>query len=101
MGTNLTRDELLTNNTFLPRIRGEYREMPGMRLTVEQAQRLWGLDRGTCENALGLLVEERFLTRGTDGAYSRPSDLQLGRPQMLKADLSRGEPERVPVSRER
>jgi hypothetical protein len=72
---------------FLPRIRGEYREMPGMRLTLEQAQRLWGLDRRTCEKALGSLVEERFLTRGADGAYGRPSDVHAPRPQMARAEL--------------
>jgi hypothetical protein len=34
------------------RIRGEYIEMPGLRLTVTQAQRLWGLDRTACETVL-------------------------------------------------
>ncbi len=29
------------------RIRGEYREMPGMRLKLEQAMRLWSLRAGT------------------------------------------------------
>jgi len=88
----MTRHKMLRDvepepDRFLPRIRGEYREMPGMRLTLEQAQRLWGLDRRTCEKALGSLVEERFLTRGADGAYGRPSDVHAPRPQMAKADL--------------
>jgi hypothetical protein len=33
-------------------IEGEYREMPGLSLTVSQAQRLWGLDNSTCASAL-------------------------------------------------
>ena len=33
---------------ILRRIRGEYLEMPGLRLTSVQAQRLWGLDARTC-----------------------------------------------------
>src|SRR4029450_7578964 len=41
---------------ILRRIRGEYIEMPGHRLTVAQAQRLWGLDRAACDAVLGALV---------------------------------------------
>ena len=55
----------------LRRIQGEYREMPGLRLTKAQAQRLWGLDRAACDAALGALVETRFLFRNRDGAYVR------------------------------
>jgi hypothetical protein len=32
----------------LRRVQGEYIEMPGLRLTIAQAQRLWGLDRAVC-----------------------------------------------------
>ena len=30
---------------MLRRIQGEFREMPGLRLTCRQAQRLWNLDQ--------------------------------------------------------
>lgn len=53
------------------RIRGEYREMPGMRLKLEQAMRLWSLDRPTCQQALDDLVRERFLQRDDTGHYAR------------------------------
>jgi hypothetical protein len=53
------------------RIQGEYIEMPGLRLTMAQAQRLWGLDRAACDAALGALVETKFLFRNRDGAYVR------------------------------
>ena len=49
-----------TDPTLL-RIRAEYLEMPGLRLTREQAQRLWGLDADTCLQFLELLTSERFL----------------------------------------
>ena len=51
------------------RIAGEYREMPGLSLTLPQAQRLWGLDRDTCERALAILIERRVLRRGMNGTY--------------------------------
>jgi hypothetical protein len=56
----------------LQRIQGEYLEMPGLRLTTAQAQRLWGLEREVCESMLATLVEAKFLCRTRDGAYIRP-----------------------------
>jgi len=53
------------------RIRGEFREMPGMRLKLEQAMRLWALDRTTCQQALDDLVREGFLQRDDTGRYAR------------------------------
>ena len=55
----------------LRRVRGEYIEMPGLRLTAAQAQRLWGLDRAACDALLGALVEAKFLSRTRDGAFVR------------------------------
>jgi hypothetical protein len=37
---------------ILRRIRAEFLEMPGMRLTFSQAKRLWGLDEQTCPHRL-------------------------------------------------
>lgn len=52
------------------RIRAEYREMPGLSLTLGQAIRFWNLDRPTCEDLLTRLVDEGFLhARG--GIYRR------------------------------
>jgi len=58
----------------LRRVQGEYIEMPGLRLTTAQAQRLWGLDRAACDALLGALVDAKFLFRTRDGAFVR-SDL--------------------------
>jgi hypothetical protein len=55
----------------LQRIQGEFVEMPGLRLTTAQAQRLWGLDRDVCDALLGALVDARFLARTRDGAFVR------------------------------
>ena len=53
------------------RIRGEFMEMPGLRLTREQARRLWRLDETSCEAVLGALVDARFLAKTRDGAFVR------------------------------
>ncbi len=58
---------------MLQRIRGEYLEMPGLRLTAEQARRLWSLDISTCRSLLDALVEANFLRRSGEGEYSRRS----------------------------
>jgi DNA-binding IclR family transcriptional regulator len=56
---------------LLRRVRGEYLEMPGLRLTSDQASRLWGLDPTTCQRLLHTLLDARFLTCTPDGRYSR------------------------------
>ena len=48
-------------DALLRRVRGEYREMPGMRLTIEQAMRLWNTDRLTCAKVFNSLVASHFL----------------------------------------
>jgi hypothetical protein len=53
------------------RIRGEFLEMPGLRLTAEQARRLWRLDETACNAVLGALVDARFLAKTRDGAFIR------------------------------
>src|SRR5262245_10863382 len=75
-----------SDEPLLNRIRGEYLEMPGLRLTRQQAQRLWGLDTDTSVRLLHELVELKFLTCGADGAYVRLSDGYLPM-RMAKADL--------------
>jgi hypothetical protein len=50
-------------------IRAEYCEMPGLRLTKSQVQRLWGLDPLSCELLLDALETSKFLTRTRTNAY--------------------------------
>ena len=61
----------LATDDALRRIRGEYLEMPGLRLTALQAQRLWNLDRIRCEVLLSALVDTKFLWRTVNGAFVR------------------------------
>ena len=57
--------------SLVKRVRAEFIEMPGLRLRVEQAQRLWNLDRTSCELLLRSLVDAKFLSCGPDEAYGR------------------------------
>jgi hypothetical protein len=57
------------DDIILRRARAEYLEMPGLRLTTDQAQRLWGLDRRTCDELLTTLTSVHFLARTRDGSF--------------------------------
>jgi DNA-binding IclR family transcriptional regulator len=61
----------MRTDDVLRRIQGEFVEMPGLRLTAAQAQRLWGLDRTKCDELLKTLVKARFLSQTRDGAFIR------------------------------
>ena len=64
----------------LQRIQGEFVEMPGLRLTAPQAQRLWGLERDVCTALLGALVDAKFLLQTRDGSFVR---MEGARPMRL------------------
>jgi len=59
--------------TLEERIRGEFLEMPGLRLTAQQASRSWAVDRATSERVLDRLTSTGFLARTREGAYLRYS----------------------------
>jgi hypothetical protein len=59
---------------MLARIRAEFLEMPGLRLTVEQAQRLCGVERAACQRLLDRLVAVNFLCVKSNGVYARVTD---------------------------
>ena len=56
---------------LLQRVRREYQEMPSLRLTSSQAQRLFGLEPLACAAILGALVKEKFLSCTGDGLLVR------------------------------
>jgi len=66
---------MLSDNTtigdWLHLIRAEYLEMPGLRLTKPQMERLWGLDPLRCEALLDALIDSRFLRRTGKDSYVR------------------------------
>lgn len=56
-------------DTWIVRVRAEYEEMPDLRLTKPQMQRLWGLDPVTCDVILAVLLHARVLRQRRDGSY--------------------------------
>jgi hypothetical protein len=60
-----------TMGHLLERIRGEYLEMPGLRLTPAQAARLWGLSPLLTGALLDALAGDGFLVRTGSGEYYR------------------------------
>ena len=56
------------------RIHAEFAEMPGLRLTLAQVQRLAGLDGSVCQTVLVDLVRSGFLSVSSDGSYVRASE---------------------------
>jgi hypothetical protein len=61
----------------LLRIQTEYVEMPDLKLTARQAQRLWNLSRDVWETALAVLIGKQFLAQTRDGAYVRVSAMRV------------------------
>jgi hypothetical protein len=61
------RDDSIT--PLLHRVRSEFLEMPGLRLTPSQAARLWSLDQGTSARILDRSTATGFLSRNKKGAY--------------------------------
>jgi DNA-binding IclR family transcriptional regulator len=76
-----------TTQTVLERVRAEYLEMPGMRLTIQQVQRLCGIEPIQCRTVLDGLVEAEFLSVTPDGRYTRSTEGTTLRPRPAKARL--------------
>jgi len=56
------------------RVQQEFLEMPGLRLTPQQAGRLWGLEHETCREVIDRLVASAFLCWTRAGAVTRIGD---------------------------
>jgi len=67
----MKREPLRADENVLRRVKGEFLEMPGLRLTEAQARRLWNLDAMACQQLLTTLVADKFLFRTRDGAFMR------------------------------
>ena len=79
-----------TTQAIVSRIRAEYLEMPGMRLTTRQVQRLCGVEQTLCKAVLDSLIDAGFLCVKPDGSYARSDDGPVPRPRPAKADLGDG-----------
>lgn len=51
------------------RIREEFEEVPGLRITLGEAARFWGLDESTCEQVFAQLVASGFLAKSADRRF--------------------------------
>jgi hypothetical protein len=79
---------------LIDRIRAEFIEMPGLTLTLPQAQRLWNVDATACQRMLDALVATHFLRITVTGTYARGTEGRgAARPHTVKANL------RVPAAR--
>ena len=64
-----TRADVLRELTR--RVQAEYAEMPGLSVTLTQAQRLWAADRQTCESVFKGLAARGFLRMTRKGRFIR------------------------------
>jgi Fic family protein len=56
---------------LLVRAQSDFREMPGLIITAQQAARLWGIERALSDRLLTRLVDSGFLRRTSSGAFTR------------------------------
>ena len=56
---------------IVSRVREEFREMPGLRLTPKQATRLWGLEDAACRRVIEALVAADYLRWTASGSVTR------------------------------
>ena len=83
--TIVMKDALFSEREWTQIIRGEFLEIPGLRLTKDQIQQLWGLRPDACTRVLEALMSQRFLQLTADGHYvhgpfggTRPRAPQVG-----------------------
>ena len=65
----ITRAEPLFR--LMEQIQAEYAEMPGLSVTLSQAQRLWAIDRQTCEEVFSGLIRRGVVKLTTKGRFVR------------------------------
>ena len=56
---------------LMQQVQAEYAEMPGLSVTLSQAQRLWAVDHRTCEEVFSRLVCSGVLRKTTKGQFVR------------------------------
>ena len=76
-----------TVDHVMARVRAEFVEMPGLRLTREQVQRLCGVDRVMCGVVLKALVDAKVLCANTDGTFARLTDGDVPHRRAAKVEL--------------
>ncbi len=65
------RRDWVTREQLVRRVRNEFEEMPGLRLTFGQAKMLFGLEHGCCQRILCELTASGYLAQLKNGLYGR------------------------------
>ena len=68
-GETVVRDDVMRDLTR--RVQAEYAEMPGLSVTLAQAQRLLAIDEPTCALIFRSLIKRGLLRRTSQGRYVR------------------------------
>jgi hypothetical protein len=58
-------------DALVRRVESEFKEMPGLSLTLQQAVRLFSLSQGPCQRILSELVKDGAMSLRKDGRYVR------------------------------
>ena len=61
----------------LVKMQTEWIEMPQLKITRRQAQRLWSMSDEVCETAFATLIRKGFLVQAPDGAYVRHAFVRI------------------------
>ena len=77
------------------RMQDDFLEIPGLTLTLHDAERRFGVDEVTCDAVLSALADANVLTRNGDGAYGR----QVPRPACTSGHPSSARGRRRPLNR--
>lgn len=74
---------------LVQRIRTQFLEMRGLKLTVAQGCRLWNISRPVCDQAFEQLLKEEFLDRTASGAFvALPSVLSIAKASVTRRDAN-------------
>jgi len=65
LGSSLVRE----HRKLVQRIREEFEERPGLRVTVREAAQFWGIEEAVCESVLKQLETAGFLARAADRRF--------------------------------
>ena len=65
------RRDWITREQLARRVRNEFEEMPGLRLTFGQAKLLFGLEHGCCQRILHELATSGYLVQMKNGLFGR------------------------------
>lgn len=71
MALAAVQENVMELPALVARVRAEFLEMPGLRLSFEEATRLWGMDAAVCRTVVESLVQASFLRRAHDGTFLR------------------------------